>query len=223
MKQNMKQILLFLVLISVQAFAYADKPPVFIGGLHEKDLTLCYQKVWTLCNIDQFNPESLSCLKQQMLKQKICDQGLAFLEAANGVVEKIEHHRYMDLVYASVIAADHSDDVFMIAHSGELINLLGTPDLNIKKASGYSKIAKRFSDPMLWPVVEPSLGFPKYRQLKSGGDSIILEQQMTNQCHACERAGKAQVAYDFDTKGEFIGQRKTGLPRRSAPRNGERS
>jgi hypothetical protein len=203
----MKKNTYFLILISLVFFnfSYADNIPVFVGGLHEKTLAVCYQDVLVSCKAKQLDSENLSCFQGQMAKQDTCDQGLAFLKASNGTVEKIEHHQYIDVVYATVIAADHSDDFFMIGHAGDFVNLLGTPDLNIRKASGYKKIAKRFPGVILWPVSDASLDFPKHVQLKSGGDRIIFQQEMTNECLACEKAGVAQVAYDFDTQGKFIG------------------
>ena len=194
-----------LISLGFITLSQAENFPVFVGGLHEKTLAMCYHNVLNACKTEQLDPENLNCFEKQMAAQEICDQGLAFLKASNGTIEKIEHHHYMDVVYATVIAADHADDFFMISHSGDFINLLGTPDLNIKKTPGYKKIVKRFPEVTLWPISDASLDFPKHTQLKSGGDRIIFQQEMTNQCLACEKAGVAQIAYDFDTKGKFIG------------------
>lgn len=73
--------------------------------------------------------------------------------------------------------------------------------IDLTKDSKYSTIIKKYPHAELW------LDGKLDRMITSadGGQSIIWRHKLLNGCRACEVAGSATVAYDFDGNGNYKG------------------
>lgn len=210
MKTMLKKLLtlgVFLIAGVSVAQAEMTQVPAFNGGLNSKDMATCNQKVAPVCKTTA-SMDRVECLRSRMKKTPQCTQSLAFLNLTNGTIKKIKHERHVDVVYAEVAAADHSDDFFMVGHAGEFVPL--TEQIDIKTTPGYQMAVAHFPAVTLWTMTTTS-HFPKSVHLKNGGERLVFKQQLTNQCRACERAGVAEVAYDFDATGKFMGAKALRL------------
>ncbi len=73
--------------------------------------------------------------------------------------------------------------------------------IDLKKHPKYSAIIKRYPQAELW--FEGNL--EKMVKTADGGQRFIWRHRILNGCHACENAGTATIAYDFDKNGKYKG------------------
>lgn len=74
--------------------------------------------------------------------------------------------------------------------------------LDISKKPNYAKIKRDFPNVTLWGS-SASLQSSKVRP--NGGQRFVFSYNLLNGCHACEIAGSADIAFDFDAQGKFKG------------------
>ena len=136
-----------------------------------------------------------------MKKLDLCQQNRAFLNEEAGFFRVIKHYDDMDIVKAQVIAADHSEEYFIITHTGELLipQRMGS-NLALKEDKHYPELIKKYPKAELFGEI---LGFPKMKKLAKHQTRLIFKQYILNGCWACDKAGIASVAYDFDSHGVF--------------------
>ena len=79
--------------------------------------------------------------------------------------------------------------------------------IDLTKHPKYSAIIKKYPRAELW--FEGNL--EKMVKTSDGGQSFIWRHRILNGCHACEIAGTATVAYDFDKNGKYKGVHLLGL------------
>ncbi len=71
--------------------------------------------------------------------------------------------------------------------------------IDLKKHPKYSAIIKKYPRAELW--FEGNL--EKMVKTADGGQRFIWRHRILNGCHACENAGTATIAYDFDKNGKY--------------------
>jgi hypothetical protein len=79
--------------------------------------------------------------------------------------------------------------------------------IDLTKHPKYSAIIKKYPRAELW--FEGNL--EKMVITSDGGQRFIWRHRILNGCHACEIAGTATVAYDFDKNGKYKGVHLLGL------------
>jgi hypothetical protein len=177
----------------------------FIGGLKEQNIRDCEKKMQHACkNISVFKTKE--CFTPLMTKEKTCQQNLAFLNEEAGFFKTIKNYGPAQVVHAQVIAADHSENYFIVTHSGELIVPLRMgAEIKLSSNKNYHQILKKY--PQAKELFGEILGFPKSIKLTQHRTRLIFKQYLLNGCWACEKAGIAEVGYDIDAKGKFLGMR----------------
>ncbi len=173
--------------------------PVFAGGLQVKNINQCNQMIQNQCQMQAIQ-KRLNCLEHIMSEQPMCTQNLALLKTKRGIFKEIKKYNSIDVVYAEVAAADHSDEYFMVNPQGDLMELAG--DLNLKNNRAYDKLHKKFPDATLWPI---TANWPAEQLMPRKAFQLIFKQKLTDGCYACKIAGYADVAYTFKDDGELIG------------------
>lgn len=74
-------------------------------------------------------------------------------------------------------------------------------NIDISKDPLYPSIVKEFPKTTLWFRGN----FVKMENTSSNGQRFVWKHLVMNGCSACEVAGSATVAYDFDKTGKFVG------------------
>ncbi len=67
------------------------------------------------------------------------------------------------------------------------------------------RIKEKFPKVMLFGGDRSLKQPPKMIALSGKGQRFVVEYRLLNGCHACERVGGAQFAFDFDADGKFLG------------------
>lgn len=201
-----KQLLCWVYLSFLSFSAYAVDSVVlleaFKGGLDEEDIERCSSEIIGFCETSDSFKSYLDCSKSHMQALPYCKQNLALLNEKMGVFKVIKHYGSVYLVNADVLAADHSEEYFMIDKQGELVDL--TSNLDMKKIEDFDIIAKKYPKVSLWPTAYAN---PKVETQKDGKVRLIFQQLLLNGCFACEQVGIAHVAYDFSATGKYLGAR----------------
>lgn len=74
-------------------------------------------------------------------------------------------------------------------------------NIDITKDPLYPSILEKFPQAELWAHAILN----EMKQSPQGGQRFIFTMVLLNGCHACEKAGYAVIAYDFDSSGTFQG------------------
>jgi hypothetical protein len=89
--------------------------------------------------------------------------------------------------------------------------LIDVDDTKILETNGlernirYAAIKARYPKISIWPSDRSTTMYLIARELSTGGKRFIVSYWLQNGCHACERIGSVQFAFDFDTSGKFLG------------------
>jgi hypothetical protein len=104
------------------------------------------------------------------------------------------------------------------SYSGTFLLLNGNPPV-VKVGESMDHINLR-ADPVLmrkYPKVDffgSGIDFTKMELLANGSQRFIFAFALKNGCNACEEVGEAQVAYDFDASGKFLGAKLLNFKRK---------
>ncbi|MBF0526522.1 MAG: BON domain-containing protein [Deltaproteobacteria bacterium] len=85
-------------------------------------------------------------------------------------------------------------------------------NIDITKDSLYRTIAKKFPKLEMWPRT----GFIGMLPLQPEGQSFVFSFLLLDGCRSCDIAGAAEIAFDFDGSGKFIGAKLVRLVERVA-------
>jgi hypothetical protein len=69
----------------------------------------------------------------------------------------------------------------------------------------YRVIEARHPKVSIWPSDRSATDHPIVKSLPDSAERFIVDYWLQNGCHACERIGSAQFAFDFDQSGTFLG------------------
>lgn len=134
----------------------------------------------------------------------------AALQPVNGKVQDTKIFGNVTVIHASVTGADHSD-AFFIAAKNRVFNIddyANLSQLNIKSQVNYASLAQRYPNIGIWPGNHT---FPKAEELAGGITQLVFTYSLLNGCHACELAGIANVGFNFDKEGNYLGEQLLSL------------
>ncbi|MBF0526521.1 MAG: BON domain-containing protein [Deltaproteobacteria bacterium] len=101
-----------------------------------------------------------------------------------------------------------SPEFILVNGSPEVVQLWdNVRDIDIKKDSLYQTIASRFPKVELWPTT----WFNGMQPLPPEGQRFVFDFILMNGCRACDIAGAAEIAFDFDGTGKFLGTKLVRL------------
>jgi hypothetical protein len=134
----------------------------------------------------------------------------AALQPVNGKVIDTKTFGNITVVHAKVTGADHSEAFFIMAKN-RIFNVddyANLSQLTIKSQVNYAQLAQKFPNIGIWPGNHT---FPKSEELAGGITQLVFTYSLLNGCHACELAGIANVGFNFDKDGNYIGQELLSL------------
>ena len=128
----------------------------------------------------------------------------AALQPVNGKVLETKTFGNITVVHASVAGADHSDAYFIMAKNRvfNIDDYANLSQLNIKSQVNYPQLAQRYPNIGIWPG---NHAMPKSEELAGGITQLVFTYSLLNGCHACELAGIANVGFNFDKDGNYVG------------------
>lgn len=104
------------------------------------------------------------------------------------------------------------------SYGGTYLLVNGTPPM-VKVGEAMDRVNLR-GDPVLvrkYPKVDffgSGIDFTKMEPLPSGGQRFIFAFALKDGCNACKVVGAANVAYDFDAGGKFLGTKLLNFKRK---------
>lgn len=204
-----------LAALLIPAIAFAQKAkiiPEFVGGLKA-------QSAWTksadfrsaahAC-LDRFSFSKYrsrsdklqkDCLARYLKAHGADPQAIAFMRFAPvpSVIAKLHKYRTADVVYADMMWADASGGWAIVGKSGEIVPLWA--GINLTSDRRYRAFIKNHPRATLW---SNRLDWPHVKNVGDGGQRFVFRFQLRN-CNACAALADADVAFDFNRSGAFIG------------------
>ncbi|MGI8958342.1 MAG: hypothetical protein ACR2IV_00995 [Bryobacteraceae bacterium] len=115
----------------------------------------------------------------------------------------------VDVAYVEyVFRANENLACYLVNGTPPLIDVDDTKILetnSLERNSRYATIKARYPKISIWPGDWNTTMYPIARALSTGGERFIVSYWLQNGCHACERIGSVQFAFDFDKDGKFLG------------------
>jgi len=164
----------------------------------------------------------VSCIESMMRKMGASEEAIKFTklmrsrQKSNSDAVYMSEFREMGKVDLAQITApvwNHPDTTEFILVNGvpEIVQLWdNVKNMDITKDGIYPSLVKRFPKIEMWITHE----FVGMQQLQQKGQRFVFSFTLLNGCHACDLSGKAEIAFDFDSSGKFLG---TKLVRLVAP------
>jgi hypothetical protein len=77
----------------------------------------------------------------------------------------------------------------------------------------HATLASRYPRIAVFPGERSDTRYPEPEPLAGGGQRFVVRYRLQDGCHACERVGSANVAFDFDQRGQLLGTRLLSVER----------
>jgi hypothetical protein len=206
----MKKLVWLGLLLSSSAFGLINLPE-FQGGIQPNAVWQIPDKLHEQCNQTNSPDDYLDCMITGMQKAKASAQAIAMMKFSRGTVIDNKKMGNVTVLRVAVPAADHSEEFYVINNNGDLIDVDDQAILSgieISKASNYQSILQKYPSVSLWPGNHQ---YPVENDLPSGITQLVFTYSLLNGCMACELAGIAKVALNFDSVGNFQGAQLLSL------------
>lgn len=152
-----------------------------------------------------------ACFVSGMQQSGASPSAVAFTKLIGnmGYLEELRNFGPVDIAYVVYpFRANENQGFLLVNGSPPLIdvddlNLLSAE--NLKKDPSYRRLAKKFPALSLWYGDRSEREYPLMERTPEGGQRFVVRYRLLNGCHACELAGLARYAFDFDRSGKFTG------------------
>ena len=158
------------------------------------------------CQRDNY-PEQIECMTSLVQQGGASTEAIAVMRQlkGNGWIDSFKEMGRVDL--ATVVYPSRANENWQTL----LVNGVPSPvrledadnlrEINIRQDPLYPSLIRKFPRMDLW---EGSAQFVTMRRLPAG-QRFVFSFFLLNGCHACAVAGHAQIAFDFDPSGVFLG------------------
>jgi hypothetical protein len=159
-----------------------------------------------------------ACTGEAMRKHGASEAAIAFNKATGGNAYATRFTKSMmggtvDIMEAlNPFQANSSDQIFFV--NGEPAAVSADEQamkLDTGNDPSFQAVRKMFPNAFLFPHVEPKVVAEAHG--RESGQSFTLAATILDGCHACARLGVAQLQYDFDKAGRFLGVKIRGIIR----------
>lgn len=134
-------------------------------------------------------------------------QAIKFLQLTSGYIQKITRYGNISIILAHVMAADHTQQIYLVNTQGDFID----PDYPSKEMA--EKLDRQFqtneqyhallkADPMIFYFNNDLT--PKVKLDQSGQVTVLFSYRITN-CMACAPKALGTVAFNFNRAGDLQG------------------
>jgi len=167
--------------------------------------------------IGQVCPQGGGCFIDEMRKAGASAPAVQFTERliAHGFpfcfMRSFEALGRVDMVKVDCPFMANTMGFTLLVNGSPLIVSLGDKkilaDIDLRQAPQYASIIQKYAKAEIWP----DGAFVAMKKRADGGQRFIWKHKLLNGCRACEFAGTAIVAYDFDCTGHFRGVKLLAL------------
>lgn len=165
-----------------------------------------WERIYQVCDGSKEN--QIQCIASEMRKNGASGEAITFTQMMKGEVYLSSFMNKGILGIGTITAPVLNDPNVtepIIIYEG---NKILKPSeyfskINISQAREYNDVVQKYPKVEIWPMGD----LVEVQNLNNGEMSCIFSYLLLNGCRACEVAGKAIVAFDFDKKGFFKGQR----------------
>jgi hypothetical protein len=206
----MKQLVWLSVLLSSSAFGLINLPE-FQGGIQPIAVWQIPDKLHEQCNQVISPDDYLDCMITGMQKANASQQAIAMMKFSRGTIIDYKKMGSVTVVRVAVPAADHSEEFYILNNNGDVIDVDDQAILSgidISKAPTYQAILQKYPSVSLWPGNHQ---YPVENDLPNSITQLVFTYSLLNGCMACELAGIAKVALNFDNTGVFQGAQLLAL------------
>lgn len=186
------------------------------GDLSQRAVFNPPQLVWGRMQDECRGPSAIECVVSIMREAGASDEAMAFTRRidGDGFMDSFREMGKVDLATAFYpFRANTNEGIFIVNGSPSMIDVADLDrwgKIDIRTDALYPTIARRFPEVTLWGG---GAGLQTMQRLSHGGQRFVFSYNMTNGCRACDVAGYAHVAFDFDKEGRFLGARLLRLTR----------
>jgi len=154
----------------------------------------------------------VQCIASQMHRSGASPQALAFTRKMKGESYMGQFREMGKVDLATIVAPVINDpnvvDFILVNGTPQIVYLWENAEkIDLARDALYSSLRSRFPNITMWPMHS----FVEMQRLVEGGQRFIFSFILLNGCRACEIAGSAEIAFDFDKEGRFLGAKLVGL------------
>src|SRR5271165_2301752 len=214
---EMHKFLVFLLLASAQplvgavgASAVWQPPPDFISNAH------------AAC--DKSNPPNYAeCFIDRMAKAGAPADAVSFTrmlyrQSDGQVGIMTEFHKVGPVDEARVMYPLRANDNYaLLLINGDPV-ILDADDLKkldraaMERDPLYQSVKQKYPKTDVWPGDRSGTTWPQTKPLPDGRLQFIVGYPLLDGCHACAHTGLARFAWNFDTRGKFLGTKYIPTP-----------
>ncbi len=159
-----------------------------------------------------------ACFLKEMRAKGASSEAVAFsrtlYENSNGLIGFLRRFRKagkVDTAYVEyVFRANENLACYLVNGTPALIDVDNFKLLamdSLENDSRYKALEARYPKLSIWPGDRFTGREPLVQTLPQAGQRFIVSYWLQNGCHACERIGEVQFAFDFDRAGKLLGTR----------------
>jgi hypothetical protein len=161
-------------------------------------------------------PELNVCFLKQMRASGASPEAVSFSQQLNentkgliGFLHDFREAGGVDVGYVEyVFRANENLACYLVNGIPPLVDVDNTKILEtnrLERNIRYAALKTRYPKISIWPSDRSITMYPLARKLSKGGKRFVVSYWLQNGCHACERVGSVQFAFDFDETGKFLG------------------
>lgn len=146
-----------------------------------------------------------NCVATRMRKAGASFEAITFAKQMNGGVYLGSFKEMGKVDIATTVAPMWNDpnveDSILINGAPKIIHLWErVENIDITRDRLYSVLKRKYPELMMWPMHS----LVSMRKLPKGGQRFVFSFILLNGCRACDIAGYANIAFDFDPAGSFM-------------------
>lgn len=163
------------------------------------------------------------CVTDRMQAAGANKNAIAFTKLLNGQGFLADFHEtgLVDVARVNVIAADHSEEFYLVNGKPNPINvddpgILAPMTTALKTNPNYQALLKDYPNLLFW---SGNHQFPSSTRGANGDQQFIFSYTLKDSCNACATVGLAEIAFNFNPTGVFLGTRLISVTRTHAKEN----
>jgi predicted secreted protein len=152
-----------------------------------------------------------ACFVAGMQKSGASPQAVAFSQSIGnlGYMEALRQSGQVDIAFVVYpFRANENQGFLLVNGDPPLVDVddlsLLSPD-PLKEDLRYIRLKRLYPAVALWPGDRSDRDYPMPERTPDGGLRFMVRYRLLNGCHACELAGHALYAFEFDKTGRFLG------------------
>lgn len=145
-----------------------------------------------------------NCVAARMQRVGASPQAVAFAKQMGGEFYMGSFREMGKVDLATTVAPLWNDpnveDFILVNGTPRIVYLWEkVENIDITRDRLYPLLSRKFPEITMWPMHN----FVSMRKLSKGGQRFVFSFILLNGCHACDIAGFANIAFDFDQEGNF--------------------